>query len=298
MIASDPFNAFIEQKTALEELKKAISALIYESENEVLFFVDELDRCRPDYAITYLEVIKHIFDINGAVFILAADRKQLENSAKTAFGVDLDFEEYYRKFIHREVNLPQITKQGYEKMVFNYMKFYLEKMDHRFSRLELNDNTKREISQLAYGFELTPRQVQEIFRILGHFLSTDEKNAGNLRVIWGNAAILMCTLRVCQSKIFDSLGKGTLKVHAGLDFLLDHFEKRVVTWWMKCFLSGGGLGKMDLEEFNRQLEAYKTDFDPVSNEEIAQLNGRWNTFNNETNHFADIYKRILNVDQL
>jgi predicted KAP-like P-loop ATPase len=44
----------------------------------ILFLVDELDRCRSDYAISYLQTIKHIFDIKAAVFLLAADRKHLD----------------------------------------------------------------------------------------------------------------------------------------------------------------------------------------------------------------------------
>ena len=69
-------------------LKNAVREIVSSSSPRAFFIVDELDRCRPDYAITYLETIKHIFDIKGAVFILAADRQQLENSAKTAFGLD------------------------------------------------------------------------------------------------------------------------------------------------------------------------------------------------------------------
>jgi len=61
------------RKAAMESLKKAIREFVAASEPRVLFLVDELDRCRPDYAITYLETIKHIFDIKGAVFLLAAD---------------------------------------------------------------------------------------------------------------------------------------------------------------------------------------------------------------------------------
>ncbi|WAF58355.1 KAP family NTPase [Aeromonas caviae] len=31
--------------------------------------IDELDRCRPSYAVEMLETIKHIFDISGVVFV-------------------------------------------------------------------------------------------------------------------------------------------------------------------------------------------------------------------------------------
>jgi len=38
------------------------------SQSKVIIIVDELDRCRPDYAIRVLEIIKHLFDVNGYIF--------------------------------------------------------------------------------------------------------------------------------------------------------------------------------------------------------------------------------------
>jgi predicted KAP-like P-loop ATPase len=127
----DTFSIYQGRKEAMTKLKETIQNFVTASEPKVLFLVDELDRCRPDYAISYLETIKHIFDIKGAVFILAADRQQLANSAKTAFGPDLDFEEYYRKFIHREITLPPISNSGYSKLVSAYVSHYLERDNTR-----------------------------------------------------------------------------------------------------------------------------------------------------------------------
>lgn len=92
-LSLDSFSCYQGRKRAMESLKIAIREIVSSSTPKALFLVDELDRCRPDYAISYLETIKHLFDTNGAVFIVAADRDQLENSAKTAFGADLDFED-------------------------------------------------------------------------------------------------------------------------------------------------------------------------------------------------------------
>ena len=119
-VLPDTFSIYKDRKEAMHKLKLALQDFVESSKRKILFMVDELDRCRPDYAINYLETIKHIFDVNGAVFILAADRQQLENSAKKAFG-DLDFEEYYRKFVHREVSLPEISKENYAKLVSKYV---------------------------------------------------------------------------------------------------------------------------------------------------------------------------------
>lgn len=126
-------------------LREAISEFVEGENPKILFLVDELDRCRPDYAISYLETTKHIFDIKGTVFILAADRQHLENSAKTAFGADLDFDEYYRKFIHREVSLPDISEENYRKLASKYVSFYLEE-DSDF-------NKDRDLEQWSSGWE-------------------------------------------------------------------------------------------------------------------------------------------------
>ena len=94
----------------MQHLKKMIDDCIKENDMIIMFIIDELDRCRPDYAISYLETVKHMFDIDGSVFLISADRAQIENSARAAFGQDLDFEEYYRKFVHRETSLPDIDE--------------------------------------------------------------------------------------------------------------------------------------------------------------------------------------------
>ena len=103
----DAFSMYEGRKKAMAALKAAIEDIVASSSPKALFLVDELDRCSPDYVIAFLETIKQLFDIRGAVFILAANRHQLENSVKTAFGENLDFEEYFRKFVHREVTLPR-----------------------------------------------------------------------------------------------------------------------------------------------------------------------------------------------
>jgi hypothetical protein len=63
-----------------------------------LFLIDELDRCRPNYAIDFLETIKHLFNQENTAFVIATNLSQLESSAKALFGNELDFANYYRKF--------------------------------------------------------------------------------------------------------------------------------------------------------------------------------------------------------
>ena len=64
--------------------------------------VDELDRCRPSYAIEFLETAKHIFMTPNVLFILAVNTVELEKSIKSLYGTDFDAERYLRRFF----NLP------------------------------------------------------------------------------------------------------------------------------------------------------------------------------------------------
>lgn len=74
---------------------------------QVVFFVDELDRCRPDFAMTLLERIKHLFNVERIVFILALDREQLRNTVRILYGVSDQADAYLRRFIDLSYQLPK-----------------------------------------------------------------------------------------------------------------------------------------------------------------------------------------------
>lgn len=73
-----------------------------------VFIIDELDRCKPNFAIDTLEIIKHFFDVENCVFIIAVDKLQLQESAKTIFGQEMDSEKYFSKFYDYQFNLLSI----------------------------------------------------------------------------------------------------------------------------------------------------------------------------------------------
>lgn len=94
-------------------------------EKPLVFIIDELDRCRPDYAIKTLETIKHFFNIPNIVFIIGVDRKQIESTVKVLYGTNIDnnCNEYLRKFIDQDFYLPYIKNEQYvEKLCNEYLK--------------------------------------------------------------------------------------------------------------------------------------------------------------------------------
>lgn len=98
-----------DRKEAMNDFRILLSELSQKSDGPIIVVIDELDRCRPDYALSILEVIKHFFSVQKVHFILGVNGKALENSVKARYGADIDAERYLRKFINVSFTLPRTT---------------------------------------------------------------------------------------------------------------------------------------------------------------------------------------------
>lgn len=95
---------FIFSKT-LQKLRDTIESLA--KDQTVVFVVDELDRCLPEYTIKVLERLHHVFeDIPNVQMILSIDKGQLEHTVKQIYGPETDAKKYLEKFISFEISLP------------------------------------------------------------------------------------------------------------------------------------------------------------------------------------------------
>jgi len=66
----------------------------------IVFIVDELDRCLPDYAIKVMERLHHLFDgIDNITVLLSVDSKQLDHSIQKIYGNEENIDGYLKKFI-------------------------------------------------------------------------------------------------------------------------------------------------------------------------------------------------------
>ena len=102
----DDYNKDKESATNFKEELKKFSTKIYENtEKPLIIFVDELDRCRPDFAIKLLERVKHYFNIENIIFILGVDKEALSNSIKVVYGEGTDINGYLTRFIDMEYKL-------------------------------------------------------------------------------------------------------------------------------------------------------------------------------------------------
>ena len=77
----------------------------------IVFIIDELDRCKPDFALELLEQVKHLFSVKGITFLLVTNREQLEESIKSKYGQGINPTNYLHKFINIWLTMPRASDE-------------------------------------------------------------------------------------------------------------------------------------------------------------------------------------------
>ena len=101
--------AILKDHEEAEENLKALQILLAKlaEDQPIIIFIDELDRCRPDFSVHMLEVIKHTFDVENVKFVLITNTTQLKAAINHAYGETIDAKRYLDKFIKFTIKLPE-----------------------------------------------------------------------------------------------------------------------------------------------------------------------------------------------
>lgn len=139
-----------QKKLIKEELQKV-------SENKkVFFFIDELDRCKPLFAINLLERIKHFLDIPNFVFIFSMDMSQLTPSIKKVYG-EIEVDKYFRKFFDLVFHLPMPKVDKYFNFLFT---------SNELSNIINSDYISVIREVIVFHDNLSLRECEKIFNII------------------------------------------------------------------------------------------------------------------------------------
>ena len=94
------------KRAVKDELARLGHRVCEDTGQPLVFIIDELDRCRPTFAIELLERVKHIFDVPNIVFVFGINRGELEKSLESVYG-EIDAAVYLRRFFDMEFTLPE-----------------------------------------------------------------------------------------------------------------------------------------------------------------------------------------------
>ncbi len=202
---------FFQAKEQYQKLRELLGKFIAKTNKKrLIIIIDELDRCRPNYAIEFLEAIKHIFAIKGIIFILAVNKEQLQASTRALFG-DIKFDEYYRRFISRQIELKAGEIIDYEKFNKNLFTKYQENKPADAKELFKDQNKESNFlkwtTQLFTYFKLEPRQIESFYKDFSYlsYRKKEYQNGYDASLPFVKGLSFLLVLRITNNALFDLL---------------------------------------------------------------------------------------------
>lgn len=219
------------ERQSVERFKSFLSTipagLKVPSENPLTVIIDELDRCRPSFAVEMLEKIKHLFSVPNVNFLLVINKAQLQESIKSTYGVNINAHTYLQKFITIEATLPK--KKGRDGDIAKYCNYLLD-------QYEIKDGDLSEYF-VAIGTQLncSLRELERVFSNLAVMLLTDRPGANIHEALVSS----LCMLKVMRPGVFEKLNEGRASIVDVQDALRYYPDPKsdnyVMEHVIKCF---------------------------------------------------------------
>ena len=151
---------YSREKQSLDQFRDELAKFAAAQKKPVVVFIDELDRCRPTFAVQLIERIKHFFDVPNLVFVMLLNREQLEHAIRGVYGGETDAATYLGKFVHLFLRLPRAgATANSNDLVTNFVSNVL-------GRYGLSNDSKvcrdfrYELSQWAVVLEMSLRDIE------------------------------------------------------------------------------------------------------------------------------------------
>ena len=112
-LIEEKFKEYEQDKQTVLAFRIELEQYASKQDKPIVVFIDELDRCKPDFAVSIIERIKHFFDVPNIVFILLLNRDQLEKAVKGVYGSETDGTAYLGKFVNLFLKLPKVKPSEY-----------------------------------------------------------------------------------------------------------------------------------------------------------------------------------------
>ena len=221
----DLFKDYVLQHNTKDQLKtnlQKVSAKVRKnSKHPLVFIIDELDRCRPTFAIELLEQVKHIFDVSNIVFVFALNRDELCKSLASVYG-DINTDVYLRRFFDFEFNLPEANSQEFALYLID--KFHIGEALKDLSTVAGDpvhrhdfDNYRRLFPKFWPAIGLSLRDIDYGIRLLA-FLT---KNIKEHIFTHPYLLALLIGMKFKDASLYPALIKGNFRANEVMDDIYD-----------------------------------------------------------------------------
>ncbi|CAM3611158.1 ATPase AAA [Psychrobacter glaciei] len=195
----------VEAEKNLSTLRDALSDIA--STNPIILLIDELDRCRPDFAVMMLETIKHVFDVDNVQIILITNAEQLKATIKHSYGSETNSHDYLYKFFKYQINLPTSTKDIEGRSVENNVTYF--KATVQASKVIPQDFKENqfiyEIPTFLNVGKLSLRNIEQIVRCIETLIIFEDKEQSKSRIVEQILMVFLSFVYMIDKGIFQEI---------------------------------------------------------------------------------------------
>ena len=155
--------AYSVYKETLIEMQTAMQAALQESipEGKLVIIIDELDRCRPTFAIETLEIVKHIMDVPNVVYLFALDVQQLGAAIKKVYGAETDATGYLMRFFSYYSRMPEAN-----------IEVLLQESLKETTEIQSYQGLIPELASIANTMSLSARDLETVSKVFQIMIDT------------------------------------------------------------------------------------------------------------------------------
>jgi len=180
---------------------------------KLVIFVDELDRCSPGFAIRFLERLKHLFDVDGVVFILLWNRIQIQAAVEKFYGKGPHGDMYLDKFVDYAFPLP-ITGQLNPSSLLVEMIRRLCLSVNLISASQINESYFENFSIISSILQLTAREIKHVFA----WFVLSNKRSEPILEFW------LLGIKIKHPAVFNEIRQNKTAAHKIVISWLDSFQ--------------------------------------------------------------------------
>lgn len=191
-ILEEKIKSYQEDKNSIASFRKNLSEFAGSLNSPLVVMIDELDRCKPEFAVKLLERIKHFFNVPNVVFVLFMNKRQMHNAIKGVYGAATDAHLYLEKFLSFTFVLEPPKRESIRPFVEFELKKYGIQLDNQV------DEYVNGLCVLSTAFKMTTRQLEKAIALLA------------LAYPFSNGGILiseLAVLKICRPDLLDGLLK-------------------------------------------------------------------------------------------
>jgi KAP family P-loop domain. len=206
---ADKIDNYNKNKKSVAKFRKELENIslkeFEQNTKPMIIFVDELDRCRPDYAINLLERVKHFFNVQNIIFILGIDKEALSNSIRVIYGEQTDINGYLTRFIDLEYRLKTANNKQYLSYLMNNKYKFSEIFSYRKPDNILSAEYKYcdfagVVMQVIITLDLPLRDIEKIIVEIYMILRANIHN-----YIYPYLLIILCVIKKVNREIYNQI---------------------------------------------------------------------------------------------